>query len=489
MEAVQPQTEPTPIPPQRGAGTMREIERIFQKQRAHRWRMAQTTAEERIARLKKIRDAIFARREELQEAIHNDFRKHPQESDITEIYPVIAEINHTIAHLAEWMKPQKVKTPLVLFGTRSEVRYEPRGSVLLLSPWNYPFQLFMVPLVTAISAGNCVMAKASTKVPHTASFLKDFVSQIFDESEVAVVEGDHSVADALLEMPFDHIFFTGSPPIGRKVMAAAAKNLATVTLELGGKSPAIVDATADLQKAAERIMWGKFINAGQTCVAPDYLLLEESRLEEFVDRAKKVLEKRYGESEEDRKRSPDYCRLVSRGALDGLKRLLEESVQAGAKVEVGGEVDREERYFSPTLLSNVASDSPIMKEEIFGPILPILTFQSIEEAIEIIRGLEKPLALYIFSESRAVVERFLRGTTAGGSCVNSLIIHLGNSHLPFGGVGMSGMGNYHGFYGFRNLSHERAVLHQGPIDMLQFFYPPYGRRVKQMIEAVMRFFA
>lgn len=467
---------------------MDDIKKIFERQQLNRWNVSKSTAGERIAKLKKIREAIFAKRAEIHQAIYEDFKKNPGESDITEIYPTISEINHTIRHLRKWMKPHRVKTPLVLFGTRSEVRYEAKGIVLILAPWNYPFNLFMVPLITAVAAGNCVIAKASTKVPNTAKFLKKLISDLFDENEVTVVEGGHSVADALLEMPFDHIFFTGSPNIGKKVMTAASKNLAPVTLELGGKSPVIVDQSANIKKAAERIMWGKFINAGQTCVAPDYLLIHESREKEFLEKAKDVIKKRYGETKENQEASPEYCRIVSEGHLQGLKKVLDASVQAGAKIALGGSANSNGRFLSPTLLTHLKDDSPIMKEEIFGPILPIITFRSLDEVFRIIRSREKPLALYIFSKNRDAIETILKNTTSGGTCVNSSVIHLGNANLPFGGVGHSGMGNYHGFFGFRNLSHERAVLHQGPIDMLKTFYPPYTKRVKKMVEVITKHF-
>lgn len=467
---------------------MNNIHEIFRKQRLNRWNTAKSSARERIAKLERIRDAIFAKREELRQAIYNDYRKNPAETDITEIFPTVADINHTIKHLKKWMKPKKVGTPLVLFGTRGEVRYEAKGVVLVIAPWNYPFQLFMVPIATAIASGNCVMSRASSKTPHTAKFLKKFISDLFDESEVAVIEGDRTVADSLLELPFDHIFFTGSPPIGKKVMGAAAKHLASVTLELGGKSPVIVDETANIKKVAERLMWGKFLNAGQTCVAPDHLLIHESKLSEFLERAKKVIAKRFGETEAEKEKSPNFCRLVSEGALQGIKKMLDESVKQGAKIEIGGEVNSNGRYMSPTLLTGVTDNSPIMKEEIFGPVLPIMTFKSLDEAIRSVHTREKPLALYIFSKNKNNIEKIIKSTTAGGTCVNSLIIHLVNMNLPFGGIGQSGMGNYHGFFGFRNLSHERAVLHQGLNDPLKFFYPPYTKRVKKMIDLAMKYF-
>ncbi len=460
-----------------------EIEVIFQKQKANRWKMANTTAEERIGKLIRLRDAILAHREDLQNAIHADYGKHPSETDITEIYPCIAEINHTISHLRKWMKPKRVGTPLALFGTRSELRFEPRGLVLILSPWNYPFNLLINPLVAAMSAGNCCILKPSSKVPHTSKFLKTFISSLFDEGEVALFEGSSAISNDLLKLPFDHIFFTGSPKIGKEVMAAAAQHLATVTLELGGKSPAIIDQTADIRKTAERLMWGKFINAGQTCVAPDFALIHQSKLAEFLKESRAILMSRFGKSEEDRKQCPYFARLVSDGAWTELTRVLQKSVSQGARIEIGGESDAKQRYIAPTLLSNVRIDTEIMRNEIFGPILPILTYNNLDEVYEILHSMEKPLAFYLFSDNKSSIERIVRNSTAGGTCINSAIIHLANPDLPFGGVGQSGMGNYHGLHGFRALSHERAVLRQTKwFDALRFFYPPYTPFVKKLID-------
>jgi aldehyde dehydrogenase (NAD+) len=461
--------------------------RTFERLRANRWAVAATSAEQRIAKLTRVRDAVLARREELLRAIHEDYKKNPGEVDLTEVFTTYSEANDAIRHLRTWMRPQRVPAPLALFGTHSAIRYEAKGTVLILAPWNYPFSLLMCPLISAVAAGNCVAVRPSSKVPNTARFLKRFISDLFPEDEVAVFEGDHKVSDALLELPFDHIFFTGSPGIGKKVMTAAAKNLASVTLELGGKSPVVVDRSADVVKAAERIMWGKFVNAGQTCVAPDYLLIHGSRVEEFVAASKRVLADRYGKTEEEQKSSPSFCRLVSSEHHRGLLVVLEAAVAAGAKVEVGGRSDPAERYLAPTLLSGVDERSPIMKEEIFGPILPILAYQDLGDAIRIIQSRPKPLALYVFAKDQGAVERVLGSTSAGGSCVNTVMLHLGNPNLPFGGVGNSGLGNYHGQFGFKAFSHERAVLEQGPIDSLRFFYPPYTDRVRGLIKTAIEY--
>ena len=463
-----------------------ELRRVFDQQQAHRWRLAQSTAEERIARLVRLRDAIWSGREDLKRAVHDDFRKSPEETDLTEVFPTIAEINHTVRHLKRWMAPRRVGRPLALLGTRSEVRFEPKGRVLILSPWNYPFGLLVNPMVAAIAAGNCVIAKPSSKVPATARFLKNFFARLFDEGEVALFEGSSAVADALLDLPFDHVFFTGSPRVGKSVMAAAARHLASVTMELGGKSPVVVDRTADPRLVAERVLWGKFINAGQTCIAPDYMLLHRSLLDSFIVEAKRVLDHRFGATEEARKASPDFCRAVSDRHLQGLERVLSEAVAAGAKVAIGGVVDAAQRYMGPTILTDVGADSPIMREEIFGPILPVITYESLDEVFGVIRAREKPLALYIFATDKAAIETILANTTAGGSCVNSVVVHAVNPNLPFGGVGHSGMGSYHGVHGFRALSHERAVLRQGRLDSLRYFYPPYTAAVRKRIHMALK---
>ncbi|HTL12402.1 MAG TPA: aldehyde dehydrogenase family protein [Bdellovibrionota bacterium] len=466
-----------------------EIQRVYQAQLSNRWNVSQSSAAERIAKLKRLKAAILRRQVELQEAIRADFSKSPVETDITEVFPVISEINHTIRHLKKWMKPKRVGSPFALTGTRSQVRCEAKGLVLVLSPWNYPFQLFANPIVTAVAAGNVVIAKPSSKVPKTSEFMKSLFAEIFAENEVAVILGSAAVSDQLLDMKFDHIFFTGSPSIGKKVMAAASKHLTPVTLELGGKSPAIVDQTADVKKAASRILWGKFINAGQTCVAPDYLLIHRSQEAAFIEEARKVVASRYGKDDAEIAQAQDFCRLVSEGHQQELKKLLDESLAAGARIAFGGRTDRSQRYLSPTLLTGVTESSPVMRGEIFGPILPVLTYDDDHQLLRIIQNQEKPLAFYLFSRNNTQIEKILRNSTAGGTCINSVVIHLANHNLPFGGVGNSGMGAYHGYFGFRALSHERAVLRQGMLDLVRFFYPPYTNFVRSFVRLVTRHLA
>jgi aldehyde dehydrogenase (NAD+) len=459
--------------------------RLFQLQGQARWRVAQSDAAERIARLRKLRAAILRHRQALYDGVWTDFRKSATEFEITEIQIVLGEIAHTIRHLRRWMRPRRVPTPPLLKGTSGRVRWEARGQVLVLAPWNYPFQLLIGPLVAAVAAGNVVLLRPSEKVPATAAAMARLVAETFPEDEVAMVAGGVETADALLDLPFDHFFFTGSTAVGRKVMHAAAKHLATVTLELGGKSPAIVDRSADIPLAAERIVWGKMVNAGQTCVAPDYVLVHEADAPAFLAAARDTAARFYGTGEAARM-SGDFARIVDQRAYDRLARAMEETVAAGAKVEAGGETAPGERYIAPTVLSGVRPDAPIMREEIFGPILPVLTVRSMDEALSFVNARPRPLALYLFSRDGATTERVLRGTTAGGTIVNHVICHLANPDLPFGGVGESGQGSYHGHAGFRAFSHERAVLHAGRWSLAPLYYPPYGPRMRRIANLMSR---
>jgi aldehyde dehydrogenase (NAD+) len=464
-----------------------ELRRIFDDQQAQRWQVAATTARERVQKLERLRDAIGKSRTQLAQAMHQDFRKSAAEVELTEIHPTLVEIRHGIEHLEEWMQPRPVATPLTLLGARSEIRFEARGVTLILAPWNYPFFLLFAPLVGAIAAGNTAILKPSEKTPHTARVMRELVAGAFDEGEIALVEGGPQIAAALLELPFDHIFFTGSTRVGHLVMQAAAKHLSSVTLELGGKSPAIVDESADVTASAERVAFGKFINAGQTCVAPDYVLVHESRERAFVEALKAAVGRFYGETEAARAQSPDFARIIDAAAFRRLKGMLDATVAAGAAVELGGRADEAERYLAPTVLTKVKPDAPVMQEEIFGPLLPVLTFSRRADAIATIRKGGKPLALYVFG-NEAAAEEFVRGTTAGGTCVNNAVVHLANPDLPFGGVGASGMGNYHGIHGFRAFSHERAVLVQALPSLVSLLYPPYAGRLRAMAAAATRLF-
>ncbi|MDP3236293.1 MAG: aldehyde dehydrogenase family protein [Myxococcales bacterium] len=432
------------------------IREVFERQRATALRLRTSTAEQRIAKLRKLRDAVIANTEVWYRAGHDDFQKPKGEIDLAEILPVVMEANDAIKHLASWMKPTSVMPTLLTAGTSSQVKYEPRGRCLIISPWNYPLNLTFGPLVSAIAAGNTAIIKPSEMTPNLSAAMTKLVGELFTEDEVAIFEGEAAVSQALLELPFDHIFFTGSPAIGKVVMAAAAKHLTSVTLELGGKSPTIIDATADLDLAAKNIMWGKFTNAGQTCIAPDHIFVHRSVKDAFVAKTKVVLENAYGK--DGSPPSEHLAHVVNARHTTRIKALLDDAKAKGARVLFGGQVDEKVNSIAPTLLDSISPDSKIMQEEIFGPLLPIFEFDSLDEVITKINAEPKPLALYIYSSDDAAVEKVLGQTSSGGACVNHAVVQFGHGNLPFGGVNNSGIGNAHGLYGFRAFSHERAVV-------------------------------
>lgn len=468
---------------QQEAGLKADIRRIWDLQAKTRWPLAQSSVSERRTRLKRLQAAIEKHRDAIDQAVRKDFGKAPEETDLTEVHIVLEELGHTLRNLADWMRPEPVDAPLLLAGTSSEVRHEARGQVLVLAPFNYPFHLAVLPVVSAVAAGNAVVLKPSEKTPATSAIIRTVLSEAFPEDEVAVIEGDAAVAEALLEMPWDHIFFTGSTAVGKKIAAAAAKHLSSVTLELGGKSPAVVERSAHLQRAAVTIAHGKFINAGQTCVAPDYVLVPEELRDTLVGHLKTVVQDFYGA---DVKASPDYCRIIDDRAFGRLKGYVDSAVRAGAKVAFGGEADAASRYLAPTVLVDVPPDAPVMQDEIFGPVLPVLTYKSPQEAVDFVRARPPPLALYVFARSRRDADGVLDGTASGGACVNTTIFHLANPDLPFGGVGSSGVGNYHGRAGFRCFSHERAVLRQRGNPLSRFLTPPYARRMNRLTARLAR---
>ena len=459
---------------------------IFDDMRA-RYRGAPFPAlAQRRAQLDALERAIRSRRDALRAALYADFRKPADETDFTEYVVTLAELKHARKKLSAWMKPQAADVPLSLFGSKAEVRYEPKGVVLILAPWNYPFFLTFSPLIAAIAAGNRCIVRPSEKAARTRDVMAAIIEEAFAPHDVTCVGGEIEAAEALLKLPFDHIFFTGSTKIGKRVMAAAAEHLSSVTLELGGKSPCVVADDADLDVAASRIAWGKFVNGGQTCVAPDYVLVDESVAPRFVQKLVARVAKMYGASDADRAASPDFARMVDDGAFARVSGLLDESVRAGATVEVGGATDAAHRYIAPTVLTNVGFDAPVMREEIFGPVLPVMTFTSLDDALAAINARPKPLALYAFSERDATVDRIVEGTSSGGTLVNDTVLHLANPDLPFGGIGESGTGNYHGIFGFKAFSHERAVMRQTKRSLAPLLAPPYGKRTRAMIALLLR---
>lgn len=451
-----------------------EIKSIVASQRRFLRSEATLDIDYRLAALRRLRRAIVEHEHELTEALYLDLHKSYEEAYLTEISIVLGEIDNFLKNLPRWAAPSKKHTPLKLFPSRSAVLTEPLGLALIIAPWNYPVQLLLNPLVGAIAAGCTAVLKPSPYVPHVAEALEQLVRGVFDEEYVAVVQGHREVNTALLAERYDVIFFTGSPELGRIVMRAASDNLTPVILELGGKSPVIVDCTADVELAAKRVAWGKTLNAGQTCIAPDYLLIHRDVRAQFVEAYRRALGELHGE---DARQSQHYVRMVSDRAFERVASYLKEG-----RVVVGGAVDAAERYIEPTLLADVAPDAAVLREEIFGPILPMIEIDSVDDAVDYILEREKPLALYVFAEE-GVAKRVVRRTSSGGACINDVIMHIANENLPFGGVGNSGMGRYHGRDSLYAFSHRRSVLSSPTWLDLPFRYMPYKlfRYIKRLL--------
>ena len=435
-----------------------KMQEVFELQAATALRLRSSTAGERIAKIRKLRDAVIAHTEDWYRAAYADFKKPQGEVDLAEILPVCVEANDAIKNLKKWMKPTKVWPTLLTLGMSGHVQYMPRGRCLIIAPWNYPVNLTLGPLVSAIAAGNTAILKPSEMTPHLSGLICKVVREIFTEDEVAIFEGEADVSQALLDLPFDHIFFTGSPVIGKHVMAAAAKHLTSVTLELGGKSPTIIDASANLKLAAINVMWAKFANAGQTCIAPDHVYVHESVKDAWVQSCREQLKKAYGTTLAEQKDSPHLAHIVNARHTTRIKALLDEASSHGARALTGGGVSEGDCFIQPTLLDLVPENTRIMDEEIFGPVLPIIAYRDINEVIAKVNQGPKPLALYIYSRDKANIDKVLTNTVSGGACVNHALMQFLHGNLPFGGVNNSGIGNAHGHYGFKAFSHERGVV-------------------------------
>jgi aldehyde dehydrogenase (NAD+) len=418
----------------------------------------------RRTQLRKLATALEDRAARLAEALQADLHKSPYQAYATEIGLVESELRRALRQLPNWMKSRRVGTPLINWPARGFIRPEPYGVALILGPWNYPFQLLLLPLIGAIAAGNTAVLKPSEFAPHTADAVGNLIRATFPEEYVAVVPGERDTAEALLREKFDTIFFTGSTRVGRSVMAAAARHLTPVTLELGGKSPCLVCADAPLDVTARRIAWGKFMNAGQTCVAPDFVLVDRRLRADLVDALKRALRDFYGD---DPRQSPDYGRIVNRKHFDRLVACL-----TAGRIVHGGQHDAGDLYLAPTILTEVPEDSPVMQEEIFGPILPVLEFEALDEALALLRDRPTPLALYLFTQDRATQERVLDRTRSGGACLNDTVVHLVVPDLPFGGLGESGLGAYHGKASFDAFTHHRSVLRRSFRFDSKVRYPP-----------------
>lgn len=467
-------------------GGMKEVQSLFacQREAAERDR-ARFGLQERLDSLTRLKNAIKRREGDIIRALDADFRKPEPEVRLTELFPVYQEISHARRNLKSWSKPHSVRGSLGMFGTTAQVRYQPRGVCLIIAPWNYPVNLTFGPLVSALAAGNTVMLKPSELTPATSAVIRQIVEETFPANRVAVCEGDASVSQALLDLPFDHIFFTGSPQVGKIVMAAAAKHLTSVTLELGGKSPTIVDSTADIDDAARKIVWGKFSNNGQTCIAPDHIYVARDQAKPLVDALRREIRGIYGETERDQKCGADYGRIVNSRHFDRLSALLDDATSRGALVLEGGVRDPDQKYLSPTLIGGTDPEMAISREEIFGPILPVIEYDDISRVIDTINTGPKPLALYIFSKHAPAWESIIERTSSGGVCINQNVVQYLHPNLPFGGVNNSGIGSAHGFHGFKAFSHERAVL-RDRFSVLRLLFPPYTPAVKRLIDITVR---
>ena len=444
---------------------------------------------QRAHRLKVLQLWIEKNQKPIQDAIYRDFKKPAVEVNITEIYPVLTEIRHSLENLNNWVKSTKVDAPLSLIGTTSYIRYEPKGVCLIIAPWNFPFNLAIGPLVSALAAGNTVVLKPSELTPHTSELIDTMIGELYKEDEVRVFNGGVDVSQELLKLPFDHIFFTGSPAVGKIVMKAAAENLTSVTLELGGKSPAIIDQTSNLKDAAEKIAWGKFINNGQTCVAPDYVLVHQSISDAFTKQLTYAIERLFNSEKQGFNSSADYARIVNKKHYDRINDLIKDALENGAELMMGGEASADENFIPPTILTGVANNAAVMQEEIFGPVLPVQTYNSIDEAIELINSKPKPLALYYFGKHASNRKLILNNTSSGAVCINDCVLHFNHPNLPFGGVNNSGIGKSHGKYGFMAFSNEKPVLKQRVgLTTSKTVYPPYNNRVRQIVNLLMKYF-
>ena len=428
--------------------------------------------------LRRLRETILSHEAQINAALQQDLGKSPSESYMCEVGMTLSELSYTLAHVGRWARRHSVLTPLAQFHARSFTVHNPYGVVLVMSPWNYPFMLTMEPLIGALAAGNCVLLKPSAYAPATSAVIREIVSACFPQEYVAVVEGGRKENQALLEQRFDYIFFTGGVTVGKEVMRKAAEHLTPVSLELGGKSPCVVDATAKLDLAAKRLAFGKLLNCGQTCVAPDYLLIDRRIKDEFIALLKKHLLAMTGG---DALTNDQYVHMINRKHYDRVMGLIDP-----AKVVLGGQGDPETLRIAPTILDNVTADDAVMQEEIFGPVLPVMSYDSLDEAVDFIRSREHPLALYLFSEDKRTQERFLKSVPFGGGCINDTIIHLATSRMGFGGVGHSGMGSYHGKKSFETFSHEKSIVDKSTWMDMPVRYMPYSPIKDKLLRMFLR---
>ncbi len=459
---------------------------LFESQKIKSRKLRAGSIKDRKAKLKLIKNWVINNNDKIVKALYDDFKKPEVEVLLSEIQPVVAAARHAISNLHRWARPKSVSTPLTLFGASSSVHFEPKGVCLIIAPWNYPFNLLMLPLIEAIAAGNTAVLKPSELTPYTAQLIEDMITELFDEEEVKVVQGEVKTSQQLLSLPFNHIFFTGSPAVGKIVMEAAAKNLTSVTLELGGKSPVIIDETANIKDAAEKLVWGKFMNCGQTCIAPDYVFVQASIFDSFEKELKTQLTKEY--YKDGKVNTDDFARIVNDRHFARVTGMLEDVVDVGGTISFGGTATKEDNLIEPTIVTNVPDSSRVMQEEIFGPILPLIKYNDIQEVKDAIERRPKPLALYYFSKSKKNIAMAIKEMPAGGVCVNESVLHFTNHDLPFGGVNNSGIGKSHGYYGFLAFSNEKSVLKQRiGLTSIKFFYPPYNNVIVKLTRFVAKY--
>lgn len=445
------------------------IDRLLNEQKIYYSQGHTRNIDKRIAHLKLLKEYIQINEMDILQALKMDLGKPYFEGYATEVGYILDSISHTIKNLKKWAKDDVVKSPLHQIPSKAFVRYEPFGTVAIIAPFNYPFQLLMEPMIGAIAAGNTVIAKPSEDTPETTMMIQLIIKECFQEEHVAIVTGGREVTSELIHAPVDYIFFTGSVAVGKIVMKAAAERLTPITLELGGKSPTIVHKDANFEIAAKRIAWGKFLNTGQTCIAPDYIYVHEDIKDAFLGELEKVIQQFYGENPLE---SEDYGKIINEGHFDRLLALLDQE-----KIAIGGEIDRDTLYIAPTVLENVTWDDPVMADEIFGPILPVLTYSDLNETLKIINDRPKPLALYLFSESDIIQSIVMDKVSFGGGCINDTLMHVANPNMPFGGVGPSGMGYYHGRDSFVTFSHRKAIHKKSTKVETGLAFPPYKNKI------------
>ncbi len=456
------------------------IKEGFELQANQRYQFGNSKSAERKRYLRHLDRVIWANRQAICTALYKDLGKSEGEAMISEVFVVLSELRHIKRNLSTWMLDQPIKNPIYMIGTQSRVRYESKGRVLIISPWNYPFLLSIAPLIGAIAAGNTVVLKPSEFATHTSTIMRSILAEVFDSSMVQLYEGGPDVAQELLALPFEHMYFTGSTKVGRIVMESAAKHLSGLTLELGGKSPTLVSSKAHIPKAASRIVFTKFFNNGQICVAPDYLLVHESILSEFLDQLKKEIHKLFGNIERS-----DYTRIVNEHHFDRLKGLLDSAQEGGAELLIGGDINRSELFMEPTVVLLKNPNHPLMEEEIFGPILPVLVYNELDEAVRLIHSLPDSLASYIYTKDSREEAYFIEQTRSGGGVVNNGLIHLANYHLAFGGTRHSGMGRSKGWYSFMEFTNHRSIVKTSPyfsiVDLLGYPFTKWKLKIISLL--------